>query len=95
MTLKLSAFALSTAFTVAAPAAAATFDQAPAATQAAVAAQSLRAARRSDQAAAQPVLPPASSEPVFTTIELSFQPINESIIEPQTYLYYIQSKDLD
>jgi outer membrane protein insertion porin family len=40
------------------------------------------------------VVPPAGSEPVFTTITLQFHPVNESIIEPQTYLYYIQAKDL-
>jgi outer membrane protein insertion porin family len=45
------------------------------------------------QAAPTPI-PPAGSEPVFTNITLMFHPVNESIIEPQTYLYYIQAKDL-
>ena len=35
--------------------------------------------------------PPAGSSPVIRTTELRFHPINESIIEAQTYLYYIQT----
>ncbi len=43
-------------------------------------------------AAAQPVRqPPAGSEPVISQTELRFHPVNESIIEAQTYLYYIQT----
>jgi outer membrane protein insertion porin family len=42
-------------------------------------------------AAAQAPLPPAGSAPVFMGLELKFEPINESLIEPQTYLYYIQA----
>jgi len=36
-------------------------------------------------------LPAAGSSPVICTTELRFHPINESIIEAQTYLYYIQT----
>ena len=35
--------------------------------------------------------PPAGSGPVIAQTELRFHPVNESIIEPQTYLYYIQT----
>jgi outer membrane protein insertion porin family len=43
-------------------------------------------------AAAQPVRqPPADSGPVIRQTEIRFHPENESIIEPQTYLYYIQT----
>jgi hypothetical protein len=43
--------------------------------------------------AAQPVrLPPQSSGPVIRQIELRFHPVNQSLIEPQTYLYYIQTQ---
>src|SRR5688500_1907702 len=35
--------------------------------------------------------PDAGSGPVICTTELRFHPINESIIEAQTYLYYIQT----
>jgi outer membrane protein insertion porin family len=38
--------------------------------------------------------PPASSPPLFRTLQIVFEPINESLIEPQTYLYYIQSQNL-
>jgi outer membrane protein insertion porin family len=38
-------------------------------------------------------MPPNGSEPVFTNLTLQFHPVNESIIEAQTYLYYIQAKD--
>jgi outer membrane protein insertion porin family len=37
-------------------------------------------------------LPPADSGPVVRVLELRFEPINESLIEPQTYLYYIQTQ---
>jgi outer membrane protein insertion porin family len=37
-------------------------------------------------------LPPANSGPVVRVIELRFEPVNESLIEPQTYLYYIQTQ---
>ena len=44
-------------------------------------------------APAQPVtLPPADSGPLVRFLELRFEPINESLIEPQTYLYYIQTQ---
>jgi outer membrane protein insertion porin family len=44
-------------------------------------------------AAQQPVrLPPEGSSPLVRFIELRFEPINESLIEPQTYLYYIQTQ---
>lgn len=36
-------------------------------------------------------MPPAGSGPVIRFIELKFQPVNESLIDPQTYLYYIQT----
>jgi outer membrane protein insertion porin family len=42
-------------------------------------------------AAAQP---PAGSPALFRTLQIVFEPINESLIEPQTYLYYIQSQNL-
>jgi len=35
--------------------------------------------------------PPAGSGPVIRQTEIRFHPVNESIIEPQTYLYYIQT----
>jgi len=45
------------------------------------------------QAPAQPVAqPPAGSGPVVRSIELRFHPVNESLVEPQTYLYYIQTQ---
>jgi outer membrane protein insertion porin family len=37
-------------------------------------------------------LPPADSGPLVRVIELRFEPVNESLIEPQTYLYYIQTQ---
>ena len=36
--------------------------------------------------------PPANSGPLLCVIELRFEPVNESLIEPQTYLYYIQTQ---
>jgi hypothetical protein len=36
--------------------------------------------------------PPPGSEPMVRIIELRFEPVNESLIEPQTYLYYIQTR---
>jgi outer membrane protein insertion porin family len=36
-------------------------------------------------------MPPSGSGPVVRNIELRFHPVNESLIDPQTYLYYIQS----
>ena len=35
--------------------------------------------------------PPAGSGPVISQTEMRFHPVNESIIEAQTYLYYIQT----
>ena len=37
-------------------------------------------------------LPPANSGPLVRFLELRFEPVNESLIEPQTYLYYIQTQ---
>ncbi len=36
-------------------------------------------------------MPPAGSPTVIRSTELRFHPVNESLIEPQTYLYYIQT----
>jgi outer membrane protein insertion porin family len=36
--------------------------------------------------------PPPDSGPMLRIIELRFEPVNESLIEPQTYLYYIQTR---
>ncbi|HQZ39290.1 MAG TPA: outer membrane protein assembly factor BamA [Vicinamibacterales bacterium] len=36
--------------------------------------------------------PPDGSGPVVRSLELRFHPVNESLIEPQTYLYYIQTQ---
>ena len=38
--------------------------------------------------------PPGNSPPLFRTLQLQFHPVDESLIEPQTYLYYIQSQNL-
>lgn len=38
------------------------------------------------------VLPPEGSAPLVRLIELRFHPVNESIVEAQTYLYYIQTQ---
>ena len=43
------------------------------------------------QPAAPRRMPPAGSGPVVWPTEIRFHPVNESIIEPQTYLYYIQT----
>ena len=45
-------------------------------------------------AVAQPPLrmPPAGSGPVIRFIQLKFHPVDESLIDPQTYLYYIQTQ---
>ena len=55
---------------------------------------SVQAAPAPPQAApAQPIrMPDEGSEPVMRSIELRFHPVNESLIEPQTYLYYIQAQ---
>ncbi len=85
---KLVALVFSTALLVAAPARA----------QAQATPQRPPATSRPDPqapapAAQQPVrLPPAGSGPLVRFIELRFEPVNESIIEPQTYLYYIQTQ---
>lgn len=42
-------------------------------------------------AAPAPSLPPPDSGPLVRSMELRFEPVNESLIEPQTYLYYIQT----
>ncbi len=44
--------------------------------------------------AAQPAarLPAAGSGPVIRFIQLRFHPVDESLIDPQTYLYYIQTQ---
>lgn len=49
------------------------------------------AAPAAPQAAAAVRMPPAGSGPVIRFLELRFHPVNESIIDPQTYLYYIQT----
>ncbi|MCC7035276.1 MAG: outer membrane protein assembly factor BamA [Acidobacteria bacterium] len=36
--------------------------------------------------------PPDGAAPVVRSLELRFHPVNESLIEPQTYLYYIQTQ---
>ena len=43
---------------------------------------------------AQPAvrMPPAGSGPVIRFLQLKFHPVDESIIDPQTYLYYIQTQ---
>jgi outer membrane protein insertion porin family len=38
------------------------------------------------------VTPPEDAGPVVCVMELRFHPVNESLIEPQTYLYYIQTQ---
>jgi outer membrane protein insertion porin family len=45
-------------------------------------------------AGAQPAvrMPPAGSGPVIRFLQLKFHPVDESIIDPQTYLYYIQTQ---
>jgi outer membrane protein insertion porin family len=44
--------------------------------------------------AAQPAvrMPPPGTGPVIRNIQLRFQPVDESLIDPQTYLYYIQTQ---
>jgi outer membrane protein insertion porin family len=42
--------------------------------------------------ATPPPQPPADSGPLVRFLELRFEPVNESLIEPQTYLYYIQTQ---
>lgn len=44
--------------------------------------------------AAQPAvrMPAAGSAPVIRFIQLKFHPVDESLIDPQTYLYYIQTQ---
>lgn len=37
-------------------------------------------------------MPPAGSGPVIRFIQLRFHPVDESLIDPQTYLYYIQTQ---
>ncbi len=36
--------------------------------------------------------PAGDSGPVFRTMELRFHPVNQSVIEPETYLYYIRTR---
>ncbi len=45
-------------------------------------------------AAVQPAvrMPPVGTGPVIRFIQLRFQPVDESLIDPQTYLYYIQTQ---
>ena len=40
----------------------------------------------------QGIQPPADSGPLVCIMELRFHPVNESLIEAQTYLYYIQTQ---
>lgn len=57
------------------------------------AAQVPPAAAQAPAAQAAPIRMPADgSGPVMRSIELRFHPVNESLIEPQTYLYYIQAQ---
>ena len=44
--------------------------------------------------AAQPAvrMPPPGTGPVIRNIQLQFHPVDESLIDPQTYLYYIQTQ---
>jgi len=44
--------------------------------------------------AAQPAvrMPPPGTAPVIRNLQLRFQPVDESLIDPQTYLYYIQTQ---
>ncbi len=37
-------------------------------------------------------MPPVGSGPVIRFIQLKFHPVDESLIDPQTYLYYIQTQ---
>lgn len=37
-------------------------------------------------------LPPPGSGPIYRTLQLMFEPVDQSLIEPQTYLYYIQTQ---
>ncbi len=47
----------------------------------------------SPAAAQAPVrMPAAGSGPVIRFIQLKFHPVDESLIDPQTYLYYIQTQ---
>jgi hypothetical protein len=69
----------------------------PAAAQAAGQTRAIEPAAPAAQAPAQPAaqaprLPPEGSGPLVRFIELRFEPVNESLIEPQTYLYYIQTQ---
>src|SRR5262245_42309756 len=50
------------------------------------------AAQAPAAASQAPRLPPEGSGPLVRVIELRFEPVNESLIEPQTYLYYIQTQ---
>ncbi|MBA3269573.1 MAG: hypothetical protein H0T71_03610, partial [Acidobacteria bacterium] len=58
----------------------------------AVFALSVTAARAQTPAAATGPSPTAGSGPLVRSMELRFEPVNESLIEPQTYLYYIQTQ---
>jgi outer membrane protein insertion porin family len=67
-----------------------------AASQAVQADSSLQAPAQPQEPAAQPAqtptrMPPAGSATVIRTTELRFHPVNESLIEASTYLYYIQT----
>jgi outer membrane protein insertion porin family len=82
--LKFSRFLLLAAFAVIlSPLAASAQDPAPAPPAAATVSQC---------PAPQGVTPPPDSGPVVCVMELRFHPLNESLIEPQTYLYYIQTQ---
>jgi outer membrane protein insertion porin family len=88
MTLNRFALASFAALVLAGPASA--FAQIAAPDQAAPAAP---AAQTPAVAQQPPVrLPPPGSGPLIRFVEIQFHPINESIIEPQTYLYYIQTR---
>jgi outer membrane protein insertion porin family len=44
------------------------------------------------QAPAAPRMPPPGTGPVIRNLQLRFHPVDESLIDPQTYLYYIQTQ---
>jgi outer membrane protein insertion porin family len=75
-----------------APGAATAAPDPPAASASQAPATQPQAATPAPAAAAQPLRQPAAgSGAVIRQTELRFHPVNESIIEPQTYLYYIQT----
>src|SRR5262245_53349407 len=100
MTLKQLGFAFTTALALALPLYANAQDavanqpaQTPAAQTPTVQPPTVQPPAAQPPAAQQPVrLPPEKSGPLVRFVEIQFHPVNESIIEPQTYLYYIQTR---